>query len=356
MDKIWWTQLTSTSRFIMHVEEVVSSGTSIILELSEDTPWYYTMQDRIDELFRSHHSDKSLDYISDESDTEPGMLVMNKYCKPEIRARFRPGIGYPKFLAEAEESNLPSKFVWVTGVTKERAQLWADFLNDYNKNIPKGREAAAFIIEYRGDDLTINNKRKLQTISLKNELSEYDTYVFNMLIVGTVKLSPDMKQYIAEVLSNIVDNDVELSAMCVNRADEFLKNPYKALSEISQNNYRSNGENFVIRMDEAELQRRIWKAQIKTIFPRIETFREAFVSKFRNKIQPYLPISNPLGEEYKEADDVELGTLYYMNCNGMLNVTGKSAENLTICHKARNKLAHLQTLTQEEIEKIISGI
>ncbi len=104
------------------------------------------------------------------------------------------------------------------------------------------------------------------------------------------------------------------------------------------------------RTDDREaVEHCIWLAQIKTIYPKIEEYRENFVQKYFDRIALQLPISAPYGEVYTEPKDVELGTLSYMAGNGNLSLSTSAYDKLKAYKEARNKLSHLNTLSIQEI-------
>ena len=85
----------------------------------------------------------------------------------------------------------------------------------------------------------------------------------------------------------------------------------------------------------------IWLAQIKTVYPVLEEYREDFVQRHSSAIARHLPITSSYGETYDDPNDVELGTLKYMADNGMLYLSAKEYESLKTNKDARNKLSRL---------------
>ena len=65
-----------------------------------------------------------------------------------------------------------------------------------------------------------------------------------------------------------------------------------------------------------------------------------------------MPINNTYGEAYTIASEVELGTLYYMACNGLVNLSVKEREELKLYKEARNELAHLVCLENSVMEEL----
>lgn len=117
---------------------------------------------------------------------------------------------------------------------------------------------------------------------------------------------------------------------------------------------RLNGNNYSFTKTKNDVNHAIWLAQVRTIFPVLEEYREGFVRKYRSVIERQLPITSSNGERYDDPRDVELGTLKYMADNRLISLQQKDFEYLNIYRNARNKLSHLTPLTLEEIKQLKS--
>lgn len=175
-----------------------------------------------------------------------------------------------------------------------------------------------------------------------------------MLAASSIKKSAISKEYLVELVSNIAGRDMELAAQCIRKYREFLNEPYVILQRITEQGCRSNGESFENQFREEEVKKQIWKAQIKIIFPLIEEFRGHFVNKYKEQIERQLPIPYAYGEEFTEVDEVEVGTLYFMACNEKLHISSEDYYKLKMFREARNHLAHLCILSDQEMEDIFS--
>ena len=355
MDKTWWCQVTNASNFIKEAIEAVLKENNLVLELPSYLPWYDTMRGLIEEGLRKS-SDRILEKIND-SNLEPGEMILNQLCKKEVRDEYRPSIGYATFLANCEKTVLNDRFVWVTGIKKGRCTVWLDFVSEYTKKLGNERKGGVFILEIETQSVAINKKR-IVVLNFDKKIESCDRLVFNMLAASSVHEKVQMKQYLAELVATIVGNDIELSAQCISAKwyKQFLANPYKALKRVVQEECKSDGSPYVFSMSEEEVNRLIWKAQIKTVFPIVEEYRDRFISKHRNQIEKELPVSNSFGEEYVEPNEVEIGTLYYMTVHGMITLAYEEQKELYRFKEARNKLAHLIVLNVEEIISIFEDL
>lgn len=350
MDKIWWSQVTNAKRFIDSIVESVTGGSNVILELTDNLPWYNTMKELVEDDIRKQNSERTMFPLTD-GEEEPGKIILDGFCKKEKRDDYRPAMGYAGFLAKSDDIVLNDRFVWVSGISGRRYDDWIGFVLNYSKCLGKGKKGGIFILELKHAP-AIGGKKGIKEISFDKTIGKFDRFVFNMLASSSVNESTYLKQYLSELVSDIVENDIELSSLCIRRYKKFLTDPYETLQTIVNEDFKSNGDAFHVSLGDDGVKIRTWKAQIKTVFPLIEEFRERFVHAYKKQIECQLPISNTFGEIFNEANEVEIGTLYYMVCDGTVQVSNEYYKSLKLFKEARNRLAHLVILSQKEIEAI----
>lgn len=352
MDNVWWNKVTNASRFLSMIVENIKEGQSVILKLPQSVPWYMTMQDMVSSDIIRAYSDRSLKYITDMGE-DPGEFLFHEFCKKEKRARYRPGIGYPDFLAQSDDITLNQCILWINGADKEQVTKWYDFIDFYNKSLGKKKHGCLFVIESR-EEQQLQERRGIRIVEYENVIEFYDNYLFNMLASSQIKGDVLYKQYLAETVSIIIPDDVELSSKCIENGRRFLTSPLALINEIVEQEYRSDGSEFVFNTTEKQLEERLWEAQIKVVFPLLEKHRNRLVVKYKPYIEPLLPIKAAYGEDLKEASDVELGTMAYLISSGQISVDREDDKKITILKNARNVLAHIGVLTQEEVDEILS--
>ena len=354
MDKTWWKQVTNAAKLINEISQSVLEGVNVVLDLPEFVPWYDTMEILIIEEIRD--SNRILKKILD-SEKQPGEIIMNEFCKKNKRDKYRPGIGYPYFLASQGDIVLYDRFVWITGVSQNRYDLWIDFICSYSKELKKNNQiGAVFIIEVSNLNKK-NLKKEFQLISFNKWISPFDRYIFNMLASSSIDESLMMKQYLSELVSEIVGNDIELAASCIENKKyrSFLENPHECLQIISEAEFRSNGTKPKCLLSQYEIERQVWNAQIKVIFPIIEEYRRSFIDKYSDQINVCLPMKNNFGEEYKEPIDVEIGSLSFLVSKKRIEISEIDSDKLILFKEARNHLAHLIKLGHEEVELLFEN-
>ena len=101
---------------------------------------------------------------------------------------------------------------------------------------------------------------------------------------------------------------------------------------------------------ETDTTRGIWQAQIRTLYPILEEYREHFVRKYGDAIRAKGSIKSSFGEVYNDPADVELGTLVYLVGSKNLQLPSEEYAVLKAFRDARNTLSHLGILSFGEID------
>ena len=355
MERIWWEQITNANRFVNSIVNSILEEKSSVLALSKLTPWRDTMRELVESRVLSEASDTSLDLL-DSPKTNVGEFMLNKYCKEDKRIEYRPNKSYAQFLAESDDIVLNSKFVWIQNISSEIFEEWVNFVSEYHSSMRSDISPAVFILETDEDFIRKIAKKGVNNIVYSKEMNDFDTYAFCILAASGLSSRGYLKNYWAELLSNVCGIDIELSGKCLEQEKNFLENPYKVLKDIVEKEIRSDGKPFFFPLDEDCIAKRVWKTQIKTVFPVIEDYREKFVSNYKGQITQLLPIKSSNGEECSEAEEVEIGTLNYMVAIGQLKVDSNTHDELYRFKEARNTLAHLKPLNLVIVNDILATV
>lgn len=354
MERVWWKQITRANHFIDQVTEAALAEKSMILSLPESVPWYDTMVMLIDDILREkNHSDKRLEIIECPEE-EAGKYLLEHYCKKEKRHQYRLGRSQAEFLAQSDDIVLNNTFLWVRDVNAKKCEEWVKFIGEYNQKMLPGRSPAVFILEVHDDSLCQKAKKGIKKFSFDQNITAYDKFAFCTLAATETDCKEYLRPYLAELISNICREDIELCAACVKRGSAFLKSPQETIQAILDTEWRSNGMEFQDTVEADEIRNRIWESQTKMVFPVIEKYRNYFIKKYQKMIQGALPVRNSFGEIIDKAEDIEIGTLVFMVGSGRLTLTSTAVyEELVMFRDARNTLAHLDVLPLEVVERIL---
>lgn len=344
MEQIWWERVPNACLFVNDIVDSLIEEKSVIVHHSDVLPWQDFFQTLVIESTRQQNASKTFERISDISD--PGGYLLQEFCKAEKRAQYRPNKSHAEFFAEHDDIVLHERYLWIKLCSPEQFRAWSDFVSDYVRLRDRQKEPAVFILEWCGNAQNVRKKGVIP-YSFDEYINEYDRMVFAMLASSSVHADIFLKNYLAELTSNVLKNDIELYAQCITNYQAFLKQPYQTARQCACDLLRSDGCTYHFEKTHSEVQDAVWLTQIRTIYPMLEQFRENFVRRHRKTIQEQLPF---YGELYDDPSDVELGTLAHMARTGRLSLSDTEYKKLDAFKDARNKLSHLESLSLDEIK------
>lgn len=350
MDSIWWNRVPNARSLVDVVVNKLLNDTTVLLQYNNPIPWKDSFVNRIKDGVREKSASKSFATIA--GVTDPGKYLLNEYCKAAKRATYRPSKGFAPFFAESDDIVLHEYYFWVEIETNESLDAWHKFVSDYANARGKGKSVAVFVLDCHG--LQVKHKRKgIENVDVDRLINEYDKRIFSTLISGVINEKSYLKAYLTELLINIVGPDIELLSAVMSNYNAFLNDPKEALLEISANNTRSDGTQYSVDKELPEVEHGTWKAQIKTIYPLVEEYRQAFVNRHSKAIiTNCLPVENSAGEIIRDPQELELGTLVYLADIKKLVLQGDEYDRLVCFKDARNILSHLGVLTLTEVEQL----
>lgn len=351
MKQIWWSYVPSALRFITDICGSLLEDRSVILHSTRTIPWHEDMTQAILDAIQPCTAYKRFDTAADID--EPGAYLLRTYCDPNRRTAYRPTKSYARFFADNDDIGLHQLFLWVHICTVEQMEAWAQFVSEYTIGREHNREKAVFLLEWSGTE-PMKCQKGVQRYSLDSYIYEYDKIVFCTLASSSIDECDLLRKYLTELAVHCAGDDMELCNACLKHYEDFLKAPWDTICQIISDELRSDGSTYDSFKSRDEIGHLTWLAQIRTIYPALEEYREQFVEKYADIIASQLPIESSYGEVYDHPNDVELGTLKFMADSGSLRLKQKEYDRLTLYKEARNKLSHLTPLTSNEICNLIS--
>ena len=363
-DELFWCQIPDAARMISKIRDNLLTGKHTILHTSAHMPWAQTMRRILKEDVSSKDHIRAFKEVDAEDipDTQDGMgeYLLRHFCKEELRVRFRPRMGYAHFLADNDdECTLPSTYLWIRGASALQVRAWMPFLKDYAADI-KSMHRSGCICFIETADEEEQAVKGVQEVFYNQEVTSYDCYVFYFLMAAEVQADSSMKEYLASLAAELAGTDIELGAACIGKSMQFLENPEACLAQLDGET-DSMGHPFAIDGAQKRLGNAVWNTQVKLLFPVLEQERGAFLAKYSHRLQDILnrtSVYNSAGEPVTDYHDVELGLMwsfYWANSPAQkLDLTAQEAAALQLLREARNKLAHIDTISLPEVQKILS--
>lgn len=347
MEQIWWRQVTNARKFREEIQEEIFELHNIVIQIPEKLQWYDDMREMVREELHNRESERLLERIDDAQESmPPGEFVLRRYCKEERQADYRPSKTYGQFLAECRDIVLNTRYIWVYNLTYERYRKWLEFLTDYER-CTKSKNKGVFILEVNEAVGVLKKERLIHNIVWKDMVGRYDITMFALLLLSEWKKPDIYKQYVAELASALSSENARLCGALSAAKLELAGNPQQCLEKQCQK------LDFLPPVKEYSA-RAVWEVQLKVLFPITERFRQLFTERYGSQIQRLLPIQAAYGEVFDEPGTVELGTLKYLCDQGKLAVAYEDLNRLRLFRKARNTLAHLQSIEYSEVEEILA--
>ena len=333
--KIWWEDLNGPRRFLVEAAEKLSGGQSVVMCLPKRVPWSDTMRDVLEKLLRKGtQSIKVVD--AGNISLEPQEYVLKNFCANKDRFRPYSKKAYAKFLAESTGIALNDSCIWIRNAEREQVDAWFSFITDYQSFLA-GKRGGVFLLEADEDFIGRGN---VEVLYYARKIGGYDSFAFNIFAAADFANENHLiKRYLAELVSALTEGDVEFGAECIARSHALLKNPQEVFEDILWEGKFTSGKGT------DEIERAIWMTQLELIFPLVETFRRNFIKKYEEQIKNTPPY-------YSVPEEVEIGQLYGLFNQRRWLLNESDGNDLEMYREVRNKLAHLGTISFDELQKI----
>lgn len=363
---IFWEKITHTKDFIDKIEnklEVIASkkleNKNIILqEIPFDEAFYRKVKTIIDENYSGLLIKESKEqfFFEDKKSFRNNLLKEEKIFHSEHN-KCKTKENFVKFFTKhAFKHNINNEnfYIWLELYSEKSFDNWVNFISDYmeekNKNKEEKDKNIVFIISYHNgfniDDDKV--KSNFECFLLEQYITWYDCYVFFTMISNSkyIELNDYFKLYLAELLTNIVRNNVtgkiiELCVECLNNYTNFIEKPNKKIKSIfSECNIGK------------DINETIYRSQIRVFYPMLNEFRLYFINKYKEKLNDIIKNDKQFLDDMYANDKnsikpqapkhFELGKLEYLETKDKIkyNEDYDDSDDLSTYVVARNDLSH----------------
>lgn len=364
MTRFWW-QLPGPSQFIDRVVQDFRDGKNVILCLPEHLP---------SDLSSAIQSELGDDWdwqkisVPSESSVEPVHFIFDlfvgEFSSNEVRnAR-----------TLAQHQNFAGKIIWLDDLTPNVWPVWKKFISDYEqpcRNIPQ-LYRTLFCVSLVGK-LALDPPAEDVCLShhfWQGVVDRMDMMLFTSQLFQGKRL-PDLQKRVAiSVVTNIALWDCDVSKRLAYEKVEYILKPLPILQEIAGErnwcdcNYELSerwckGMKDTIEseekihsavlvngvLDKAEIERRIWSAEVGELLPFVEQRRHDILRLLAGFLK--VPFTTRFGEVIKDVRDLEIGHIEYQigeNCRLVKSDVRNIVRHL---REIRNALSHLETISPE---------
>lgn len=348
MGMIWWGQIGNSLRFLTRITNTLQDCRSTVLQVPRNLPWRRDFYDAVDMRKSGFSGERRLIRRAWKENADPGAFVLNAFCSDAVRAEYWPGQSYAEYLGALEDIVLNEYYVWVTGIhNKADIVKWADFVSQYLHASERLDQRAVFILEYDGPPCEVDGVEKI-VYAVEN----YDCRVFCLETAAALN-NTDLRDYQAELALWIGEGDPELCAVLLSAGKNLLTDPVGAAQAMLSSEVNSEGTRFAGKT-ELQINSAVWNAAIVLLFPVLEQYRLNFVGKHEAVLYRHLPISNSNGDRITDPYDLEIGTISHIIGTAEREFTADEVNNIRLCRRARNLLAHNKPLPYSDVEEIVS--
>ncbi len=389
--KIWWDEITGPLSLVRTMADKIQAAQSIYLVVPDDLPWRQQMRLSVERVLRSTDKELLIWCIDCQTDCQKFILpdgavdvanyLLHERADPEIRSGYRKSSGITIQEYMLNNHVLKDRVVWVKGLDHKQMKSWLTFCEGYSA---ESQYDGLFVIEsYEKSQSQV--PCNMVTIEYLHYITRYDALLFNNMIVANLDMKEEWKSYIASLATAICNLDVELAEAFMSSTDFMSSEISESLSAISKSErfskryhaphlHATHPFSLIRHNDIAEIEKRIWKAQLQVIYPLIEIERVAFVDRYKAEIKAGFSLEysdkyerrhhiDQYGNELKDPYEAEVGTLYRMH---KLHVAGEYGKfilpvpvesdrvRLELLHEMRNLLAHVSICSVDMINQFLS--
>lgn len=369
--EFWWSTVTGPHAVVLDASAALRDGWAVALQGGSDAAWGTDLRHAIERTFKENMSTEEVlmhvvDGDSCTTAAEIGRMLLDVFAPPQQRIgyRSRAKTSVQEYLVR--NSTLKGRLLWVQVRRDEARTAWQTFVRSYPG---QGISDGLFVLEL-GSDAVCEEGQKLKKIDLMDRVGISDLKLLNTFVLSNrFGYSAPWREYASSVAASVCYPDAAMSAELVETADLRSSTVFEVLSVLDG---RHADEAFpdghalsLLRSgDPDEIEHRIWRAQIQTLFPLIEMERVDIIDSWRPNIERALREVNleQFGVPIERPEDLELGVLWF--CITHLKPDGEYIlylpvrdvrERIHFLQRCRNKLAHLNPLDMDELVVLLDG-
>lgn len=333
---VWWGQIGNSLQLLTAVMEHLRDCRSVVLQLRGAMPWRRDFYEAVDLRRAAFGAVRRLVRLPWEPGMEPGSFVLQELCSARVQADYWPGRTYGDYLGSRDDLMLNDYYVWVTGISnKADLYRWSEFVAQYDRAAGGGAKRAVFILEYSGSDI--------ETAGIDHivyAVEDYDCRVFCLEMAAILK-NTDLREYQAELALRIGGVDPETCWVLLQIGTDLLDDPVRAVRVV------------VPSLTEQQIVSAAWRSAVVVFFPMLEQWRMDFISRHRAELERHLRIRKSKVEQVCDPWDLEISALHLIVCGTGRVFTPEETENVRLCRRARNLLAHNKVISCDDARRIV---
>ena len=344
---IWWNQVPAACQLADETAAHILKGEPVYLLHAECLPWPETFQEEVRE--RCEKAGCTLRFTGSEPlnrAESAGQWVYETFSHGSRRYAYRKGMDYGDFMAESPGIGLYETLLW-TDLCEDKARLlqWQTFIETYRIR-RENQPAARFVVAVPGNlSASVPERTGSVKLDLYQMLDSFSLLTFAMLLLPETVPS-SLRGYTAELAALFAGRNAEFAAALLQDPEALLDNPLVWLRR------KAAEGGFSLT---AEPEPLLLRAQLRHVFPAIEIFRSWLVERYRFQLNEVLRQPELFAEPPEDIHELEIGGLQYLGETGRVFYGRDEYRLLTRSRRARNLLAHLQTVHPGRVIEILTN-
>lgn len=376
---LWWESIAGPSSLVTDIQSALADGHSVICNVTTALSHRWVFRDSIghwlaDRNVEVRHIDCSEEYCGEDitefllRQIQPDMLTdYLRRCSPQFMR---------------DKGLLHGKLLWIRGVSPQYLRKWIQYISSYRSH---DLEHGLLFMEVQSEP-PMRLPPNLHYFDYSKYVRRDDLRLYTSILVESyLQDEPStVKQYAVELVAALCVTDGELVNDFLLHSEFLHENPVEVLRLVVRDNYTDSprgkeGDHpfrLLAEENEAELNDRVWSAQLRVGYPRIEMERQALIRHWEAEIREALNVQY-YNERYGCAEyftdyeknritnpyDVEVGMLYRMMTLRRYEDREQymfylpdlaDREWVRLLRDCRNDLAHLNCFDEEQFYRLLS--
>ncbi|WP_027891160.1 hypothetical protein [Calidithermus chliarophilus] len=348
----FWT-LPGPSSFLARVASSLGEGLNVVLQIPRNFPQLRDLRQRLKEQSVGDFTALT---------PEPGADPLETLYREFTHQRPPPGSDPLGRLVRCPD--FEGRTLWVE-VAGDGWAPWSDFIQRYcraSKDLSFAQRTSLVLVAPGVSELALKPEVNLQPYRWEGQVHEHDLFFYGLAQAQTRSDPPLVRELVAAVASEVATYDPRVVDILVFESLDTLADPQSFLAARagefgwdpaaeatwalgSQDGGRVHPVVLALQAPR-EIRRRVWRGQLRALFPRLEQARIRLAEQNRHHLQ--LPFETPYGP-IKDWHELELGHLAH-KLRGRDNHAHREAELLRV---ARNELAHLRPLGASTLQQVL---
>lgn len=376
---LWWEEIAGPSALITDIQGSLAEGHSVICNVTTALSYRWVFRDSIGHWLADRdvmvvHIDCNGQYNGE--DITDFLL---RQIQPDMQTEYLRRRS-PQFMRD--RGLLHGKLLWIRGVAPQYLRSWIQYISSYRSH---DLEHGLLFMEIQGEP-PMRLPQNLRFFDYSKYVRRDDLRLYTSILAESYLEEPStVKQYAVELAASICGTDGELVNDLLLNPAFVREEPLEVLRQVVSENYldspRGKEQDHPLELlaagDKDELEHRIWSAQIRVGYPRIEMERLALIRQWKAEIQDALGLQY-YDERHDRAEyltdyeknritdpyDVEVGMLcrmmslrqYKQRDQYMFYLPDpEKREWLHLLRDCRNDLAHLEICNNEQFYGLLSN-